>query len=135
MEPKEEGLEDGGKRAGLDGCIVLAFASILGLDFGQRDLSERGGISVVSWHLLVLMVAVCWHVYGGISIVCTLRLSGWHLKFTLLGGVTKKCIVLKGKHGLDGVCCGCRQPGRMVLSLGVQILPRRQHHIGGWIAH
>ena len=48
MELKEEGLEDCGKRAGLDGCVVLAFAGILGLDFGWRDLSERGGISVTS---------------------------------------------------------------------------------------
>ena len=84
MEPKEEGLEDGRKRAGLDGCVVLAFAGVLGLDFGWRDLSERGGVGVVGWHSLVLMVAVCWRVYGGISIVCTLHLSGWRLEFTLL---------------------------------------------------
>ena len=84
MGPNEDGLEDGGKRAGLDGCVVLAFAGILGLDFGWRDLSERGGIGVVSWHSLVLKVAVCWCVYSKISIVCTLRLSGWHLEFTLL---------------------------------------------------
>ena len=76
MGAKEEGLEDGGKRAGLDGCVILAFVSVLGLDFGWLDLSERGGIGVVSWCLLVLMVAVCWCVYDGISIVCTLRLSG-----------------------------------------------------------
>ena len=77
-------MEDGGKRAGLDGCVILAFAGVLGLDFGRRDLSERGGIGVVGWRSLVLMVAVCWCVYGGISIVCTLCLSGWRLKFTLL---------------------------------------------------
>lgn len=84
MGPNKDGLEDGGKRAELDGCAVLAFAGILGLDFGRRDLSERGGVGVVSWCSLVLMVAVCWCVYGGISIVCTLRLSGWRLEFTLL---------------------------------------------------
>ena len=39
--------------------------------------------------------------------------------------------VLDGRCMLGVVCCGCHQPGRMVLSLGSQILPRRQHHAGG----
>ena len=59
MGLNEEGLEDGGKRAGLDGCVVLAFAGILGLDFGQQDLSEgeasvlSAGIRWCSWWLFV----------------------------------------------------------------------------------
>ena len=77
-------MKDVRKRVELDECFVLAFANILGLDLGRQDMSERGGIGVVSWHSLVLMVAVCWVVYGGISFVCTLHLSGWHLKFSLL---------------------------------------------------
>ena len=84
MVLEEEELKDAKKRVELDGYFVLAFADILGLDFRRRDFSGRGGISVVSWHSLVLMVAVCWLVYSGISIVFTLCLSGWHLEFSLL---------------------------------------------------
>ena len=84
MGLEEKRLKDVGKRVELDGCFLLAFADILGLDFGRQDLSERGGVSVVSWHSLVLMVAVGWLVYSGVSIVCMLHLSGWHLKFSLL---------------------------------------------------
>ena len=84
MVLEEEGLKDVRKRVARDGCFVLAFADTLGLDFRRRDWSERGGISVVGWHSLLLMVAVCWLVYSRISTVCTLRLSGWCLKFSLL---------------------------------------------------
>ena len=40
MGAKEEGLEDGEKRAGLDGCVILAFASILG--FQMARLVRKG---------------------------------------------------------------------------------------------
>ena len=84
-------MKGDGKRVELDNCFILAFADFLGADFGGRDLSKEGGVGVVGWHSLLLIMAVGKLVYGRTSIVCMLIVCGWHLKFSLLA--SQKSIV------------------------------------------